>query len=112
RRRIGGLPGVAAAARGYEVTAADSFQLAEPFSVIAFPGDHTRFEAPALAQGRRLRRPDEVEVGLGLAQILNLYPGSTLAAQLPNGRELRYRVVGVVRALERQGRVAYVQAGR
>jgi ABC-type lipoprotein release transport system permease subunit len=110
--RIARLPGVEAAAARYEVNAADSFQLGEPFSVIAYPGDHTRFEAPALAQGRRLRGPDEAEVGLGLAQILNLYPGSTLAAQLPSGRELRFRVVGVVRALERQGRVVYVQARR
>jgi putative ABC transport system permease protein len=110
--RIASLPGVQAAAPRYEVNAADSFQLGEPFTVIAFPGDHTAFEAPALAQGRRARRADEVEVGLGLAQILNLYPGSTLAAQLPSGRELRFRVVGVVHALERQGRIAYVDARR
>jgi hypothetical protein len=110
--RIASLPGVAAAAPRYTVDAADSFQLGEPFTVIAFPGDHTRFEAPALAQGHRLRGPDEAEVGLGLAQILNLYPGSTLAAQLPSGRELRFRVVGVVRALERQGRVLYVHPRR
>jgi hypothetical protein len=106
------VPGVEAAAPRYDVNAADSFQLGEPFTMIAFPGDHTRFEAPALAQGRRLHAPDEAEVGLGLAQILNLYPGSTLAAQLPSGRELRFHVVGVVRALERQGRVVYVQARR
>jgi ABC-type lipoprotein release transport system permease subunit len=110
--RITHLPGVEAAAPRFEVNAADSFQLGEPFSVIAFPGDHTRFEATSLAQGKRLRGPYEAEVGLGLAQILNLYPGSTLAAQLPSGRELRFRVVGVVRALERQGRVVYVQARR
>jgi len=110
--RIARLPGVQAAAPRYDVNAADSFQLGEPFTMIAFPGDHTTFEAPALAQGRRVRGPDEVEVGLGLAQILNLYPGSTLAAQLPSGRELRFRVVGVVRALERQGRIAYAQARR
>jgi len=110
--RIAALPGVEAAAPRYEVNAADSFQLGEPFSMIAYPRDHTRFEAPALAQGRRARGPGETEVGLGLAQILNLYPGSTLAAQLPSGRELRFRVVGVVRALERQGRVVYVQSGR
>jgi putative ABC transport system permease protein len=109
---IAQLSGVQAAAPRYDVNAADSFQLGEPFSMIAFPGDHMQFEAPPLAAGRRLRGPDEAEVGLGLAQILNLYPGSTLAAQLPSGRELRVRVVGVVRALERQGRVVYVQAGR
>ena len=110
--RISRLPGVEAAAPRYDVNAADSFDLGEPFSMVAFPGDHTRFEAPALADGRRLRSPYEAEVGLGLAQILNLYPGSTLAAQLPNGRELRFRVVGVVRAFERQGRLIYVQARR
>ena len=110
--RIARLPGVQAAAPRYDVSAADSFQLGEPFTMIAYPGDHTRFEAPALAQGRRVSGPDEAEVGLGLAQILNLYPGSTLAAQLPSGRELRFRVVGVVRALERQGRVVYVRAAR
>jgi ABC-type antimicrobial peptide transport system permease subunit len=110
--RIARLPGVEAAAPRYEVNAADSFQLGEPFSMIAFPGDHTRFEAPQLAQGRRLRSTNEAEVGLGLAQILNLYPGSVLAAQLPGGRELRFRVVGVVRAFERQGRLVYVRARR
>ena len=110
--RIARLPGVQAAAPRYDVNAVDSFQLGEPFTMVAYPGDHTRFEAPALAQGRHVRRADEAEVGLGLAQILNLYPGSTLAAQLPGGSEVRFRVVGVVRALERQGRVVYVQARR
>jgi hypothetical protein len=107
--RIARLPGVEAAAPRYELSAADSFDLGEFFTLIAFPGDHTRFEAPPLAEGRRLRGPHEAEVGLGLAQVLNLSPGATLAAQLPSGREARFRVVGVVRALERQGRVAYVQ---
>ncbi len=110
--RIARLPGVEAVAPRYEVDAADSFDLGEPFSMIAYPGDHTRFEAPSLADGRRARNDHETEVGLGLAQILNLYPGSTLAAQLPDGRELRFRVVGVVRALERQGRVVYVRSRR
>ncbi len=110
--RISRLPGVAAAAPRYDVNAADSFDLGEPFSLIAFPGDHTRFEAPELDEGRHLRSPREVEVGLGLAQILNLRPGATLAAQLPSGSEVRFRVAGVVRALERQGRVAYVQPER
>jgi len=110
--RIARVPGVAAAAPRYDLDAVDSFDLGEPFTVIAFPGDHTRFEAPALAQGRRLRGPGEVEVGLGLAQILNLRPGATLAAQLPSGREVRFRVAGVVKAFERQGRVAYVRPER
>jgi ABC-type lipoprotein release transport system permease subunit len=110
--RIARLPGVEAAAPRYELNAADSFDLGEPFTLIAYPGDHTRFEAPSLAEGRRLHGPGEAEVGLGLAQILNLHPGGTLAAQLPSGREVRFRISGVVRALERQGRVAYVQPQR
>ena len=38
-------------------------------------------------------------------------PGSTLAAQLPGGDEVRFRVAGVVRALENDGRIAWVRAG-
>jgi putative ABC transport system permease protein len=110
--RIARLPGVEAAAPRYELNAADSFHLGEPFTVIAFAGDHTRFEAPSLAEGRRLRGPREAEVGLGLAQILNVQPGSTLAAQLPSGREVRFRVTGIVKAFERQGRVVYVKPQR
>jgi len=110
--RVAGLPGVEAASPRYEVNAADSFDLGELFSLIAYPGDHTRFEAPPLAEGRRIHGPDEIEVGLGLAQVLSLHPGATLAAQLPDGRETRFRVVGVVHALERQGRVAYAQPQR
>jgi ABC-type lipoprotein release transport system permease subunit len=41
-----------------------------------------------------------------------LSPGSTLAVQTPSGRELRFRVVGVVRALENDGRMAYIDARR
>lgn len=110
--RIARLPGVAAASPRFDLNAADSFDLGEFFTVIAFPGDHTRFEAPQLAEGRRLRGPAEAEVGLGLAQILNLRPGATLAAQLPSGREVRFRVSGIVKAFERQGRVVYVHPQR
>jgi ABC-type antimicrobial peptide transport system permease subunit len=106
--RVARLSGVAAAAPRYQVDAADSFALDEPFELIAFPGDHTRFEAPPLASGRRLRSDSEAEVGLGLADALGLHPGATLAAQLPSGKELRFRVVGVVRAFQDQGRLAYV----
>ena len=111
------LPAVRGAARRgatpaprYSVDAADSFRLGEPLRLVAYPGDHTRFEAPPLAAGRRLRGPDEVEVGLGLADALGLRPGSTLAAQLPGGGEVRFRVAGVVRALENDGRIAWVRA--
>jgi hypothetical protein len=103
------IPGVAAAGLRYVTDATDSFRLDRPFRVIAYPGDHTRFEAPPLASGRRLRGPHEVEVGLGLADALGLRPGSVLAAQLPSGTEARFRVVGVVRALENNGRIVWTR---
>ncbi len=106
------LPGVADAAPRYAIEAADSFRLGETVRVIAFPGDHTRFEAPPLAEGRRLRSDVEVEVGTGLADVLGLHPGSTLALQFPGGREARFRVSGLVRSLEADGRVAYVRPPR
>ena len=56
--------------------------------------------------------PDEVEVGVGLADALGLRPGSTLAAQLPGGGEVRFRVAGIVRALENDGRIAWVRPDR
>ncbi|MDQ3608690.1 MAG: ABC transporter permease, partial [Actinomycetota bacterium] len=106
------LPGVEAAAPRYELDATASFQLGQPVRLIGFEGDHVPFEAPPLADGRRLD-PDadglpEAEVGAGLAESLGLAPGSTLAVQLPTGVEERFRVVGVVRALGNEGRVAYV----
>ena len=104
------IPGVAAASPRYAVAVADSYRLSEAVTLVAYPGDHTRFEAPALAAGRRIRGPREVEVGLGMASALGLRPGSTLAVQTPSGRELRFRVVGVVRALENDGRMAYVDS--
>jgi ABC-type lipoprotein release transport system permease subunit len=104
------IRGVQAAAPRYETEAADSFSLGETVDVVAYPGDHTVFEAPPLVSGRRLRGPDQAEVGLGLAQALGLDPGSTLALQLASGRELRLRVAGVVSSLDHDGRVAYVPA--
>ena len=104
------IPGVAAAAPRYAVAVADSYRLSEALTLVAYPGDHTRFEAPALASGRRARAPGEVEVGMGMATALGLRPGSTLAVQTPSGRELRLRVTGVVRALENDGRMAYTSA--
>jgi len=105
------LPGVEAAAPRYEVQGSDSFRLGQPVRLVGYPGDHTRFEAPPLASGRRLRTDAEAEVGLGLADALGLREGSTLAVQTPGG-EVRFRVSGVVRALENQGRIAYVRPGR
>jgi ABC-type lipoprotein release transport system permease subunit len=108
--QVRAIPGVQAAAPRYELTAADSFALGETLDVIAYPADHTRFEAPPLTAGHRLTRPREAEVGAGLADALGLSPGSTLAIALPSGRELRLRVAGIVSSLDHDGRVAYVPA--
>lgn len=104
------IPGVAAASARYAIEGADSFSLGEPVRLIAYPGDHTRFEAPAPAAGRALRGPAEAEVGQGLADALGLHLSGTFAVQLASGREVRFRVVGIVRALEHDGRVAYVRS--
>jgi hypothetical protein len=106
------IPGVADASERYQADVADSFRLGEPLRMIAYPGDHTRFEAPPLDAGRRLRTDGEAEVGVGLADALGLRPGATLAVQAEGGEEVRYRVSGVVRALEHDGRVAYVRPRR
>jgi putative ABC transport system permease protein len=106
------IPGVADAGARWVVRGADSFALGEPVKLLAFEGDHTRFEDPPLAAGRRVRGDNEAEVGVGLAQALGIGPGATLAVQLPSGGEARFRVVGTVRALEEDGRVAYVHPRR
>ncbi len=87
--RVRAIHGVAAAAPRYEEEAVDSFALGETIDVIAYPGDHTTFEAPPLVAGARLRGIGQAEVGAGLADALGLTPGSTLAVQLGSGRELR-----------------------
>jgi ABC-type antimicrobial peptide transport system permease subunit len=104
------IAGVQAAAPRYQIEAVDSFSLGETIDVIAYPGDHTVFEAPQLTSGHRLRGRGEAEIGEGLAQALGLGPGQTLAMALPSGRELRLRVAGVVSSLDHDGRVAYVPA--
>ena len=106
------IPGVRDAAPRYEIDAVSSTALGSPLRLIAYPGDHTRFEAPALAEGRRVRSAGEAEVGVGLADALGLRVGSTLAVQLAAAREVRFRVVGIVRALQDEGRVAYVRPRR
>jgi hypothetical protein len=106
------LPGVADAAPRYVVQGADSFALGEPVKLVAFPGDHTRFEDPPLDAGRRIRSDREAEIGVGLAQALGIGIGSTLAVQLPGGGEARFAVVGTVRALDDNGRLAYVRPRR
>jgi ABC-type lipoprotein release transport system permease subunit len=109
---IRAVPGVRAAAPRWQLDAAASFALGEDLRLVAFPGDHVPFEAPPLATGRRLRNDGEAEVGVGLADALGLAPGGTLGVQLPNGREARFRVAGVVRALDNEGRIAYVRPAR
>jgi hypothetical protein len=106
------IPGVEAAATRASVDAVSASLLGSPLKLIAYAGDHTRFEAPPLAAGRRARGPGEAEVGLGLADALGLRPGSTLVVQPQAPREARFRVVGVVRALQDEGRVAYVAPER
>jgi hypothetical protein len=106
------LPGVADAAPRYVVQGADSFALGEPVKLVAFPGDHTRFEDPPLDAGRRIRSDREAEIGVGLAQALGIGIGSTLAVQLPGGGEARFAVVGTVRALDDNGRLASVRPRR
>jgi ABC-type lipoprotein release transport system permease subunit len=107
------IPGVQAAAVRYSADAVSAFSLGSPLKVIAYSsGDHTRFEAPPLASGRRARGPAEAEVGLGLADALGLRPGSTLVIQPLAQREVRFRVVGIVRALQDEGRVAYADPDR
>jgi ABC-type lipoprotein release transport system permease subunit len=108
--RVRALPGVLAVAPRYEVSALDSFSLGEVVETIAYPGDQTTFEDPPLIAGQPLRGADEADVGQGLAQVLGLDVGSTLALALPTGRELRLRVAGVVSSLEHDGRIAYVPA--
>ncbi len=104
------IRGVQTAAPRYEVQAADSFSLGETINVIAYPGDHTTFEAPPLSTGSRLSGTEEAEVGVGLADALGLSPGSTLGLALPSGTELRLKVSGTVSSLQHDGRVAYVPA--
>ena len=110
--RVRSVRGVADAARRYETDAADSFDLGESFRLIAFSGNGAGLEAPPLDQGRRARADDEADVGLGLAQALDLHVGGTLAAQLPSGREIRFRVVGILDALRNEGLLAYVRPRR
>ena len=105
-------PGVATASPRYVVLGADSFQLGESLKLVAYPGDHTPFEDPPLASGRRVHSTSEAEVGTGIADALGLHPGGALAIELPNGREVRFRVVGLVRAFDNDGRVVYTQPRR
>ena len=105
------LAGVEEASPRYVVEAADSFRLAESFRLIAYPGDLSEWERPPLDEGRLPHGEREVAIGAGLATALGARPGATLAALLPSGAEVRFRVAGVVRALENDGRVAFAKPG-
>jgi ABC-type antimicrobial peptide transport system permease subunit len=105
------VPGVQAVSERYQVDGVDTFSLGSPVRLIAYPGDHTRFEAPPLASGRRVRAASEAEVGQGLADALGLDVGATLAVELQGG-EAHFRVVGIDRALDNEGRIAYVEPPR
>jgi hypothetical protein len=99
------LPGVADAAPRYVAEGADSFALGEPVKLVAFPGDHTRFEDPPLDTGagyvaatrRRSASASRRRWASGSAR--------PWLVQLPGGGEARFRVVGTVRALDDSGRV-------
>jgi ABC-type antimicrobial peptide transport system permease subunit len=106
--RVRRIPGVLAASPRYDVQAVDSFSLGETIDVVAYPRDHTEFEAPQLTVGRRLRGNGQAEVGEGLANALGLSPGGVLGLALPSGAELRLRVSGIVSSLDHDGRVAYI----
>lgn len=111
-QQITALPGVAAATPFASVEVADSFALDEPFTLDVFGAPPQQYEAPPLVAGHLPQHEDEAEVGVGLADALGLHPGSVLAAQLPTGQEVRFRVAAIVQALEDQGRVAYVESPR
>jgi ABC-type antimicrobial peptide transport system permease subunit len=107
---ISRLPGVEAAEPRYDVRAVDGYDLGDIVDVIAYPHDHTLFEAPPLASGGRLHGDGEAEVGVGLANALGLSPGSQLLLELPSGKQLSLRVSGTVSSLDFDGLVAYVPA--
>jgi len=71
---VAAVEGVEAAAPRYVVDGIDSFDLGQRVRLIAVAGDHTRFEAPPLADGRRLASDGEAEVGLGLGEALGVRP--------------------------------------
>ena len=113
RGRARRIPGVDAVGQRYSIDAADSFRLGEPVRLVAYPGDHTDFEDPPLAEGRRIRGPNEVEVGVG-------HGGRARAAararcsrrRSRTAARSRFRVSGIVRALENDGRIAWVEPDR
>ncbi|HEX8207128.1 MAG TPA: FtsX-like permease family protein [Solirubrobacteraceae bacterium] len=106
------IPGVEAAAERLSIEASAAFSLGQQLRLVGFDAGNENFEAPPLAEGRRRKAIDEAEVGVGLADALGLRPGSRLVVALPGGAEGRFRVTGIVRALENDGRVAYVRDER
>ena len=108
--RVRAISGVQAAAPRYEVQAVDSFSLGETIDVIAYPGNHTIFEAPPLTSGRRLRGERSGRGRSGTRRRPRPQPGLDARDRTPTGRELRLRVAGVVSSLDHDGRVAYIPA--
>jgi hypothetical protein len=106
------IDGVEDAAPRWQTEASAAYALGQPLRLVAFPRGAEDFEAPPLAEGRRRRGANEAEVGSGLADALGLRPGGTLAVALPTGGEARFRVSGIVRSLENEGRTAYVRSER
>jgi ABC-type antimicrobial peptide transport system permease subunit len=111
-RDVERIPGVEKAAERTSVEASAAFSLGQPLRLVGFERGADDFESPPLAEGRRRRADDEAEVGVGLADALGLRPGSPLVVALPGGREGRFRVTGLVRALDNDGRIAYVREER
>jgi ABC-type antimicrobial peptide transport system permease subunit len=109
-QRVKRTAGVQAVAPRYEQQAVDSYDLGETIDVVGYPGNATTFEAPPLTAGHRPNKPNEAEVGQGLADALGLSPGSELAIEMPTGKELRLTVSGVVGSFDHDGRIAYVPA--
>jgi ABC-type antimicrobial peptide transport system permease subunit len=109
RSAAAAVPGVAAVADRIALDAVSAGGTGTPLEVVAYRRDHTAFEAPPLLEGRRATGAREAEVGRGLADVLGLGVGSTLAVLLPSGREARFRVAGILGALQDDGRVAYVR---
>ena len=105
------VPGVGAAAQRSQPTSPTRTSSASrsSWSPTAATGCGSRRRSSRPAGGHPAGRS---RVGQGLASALGLQPGTPLVTQFANGGEARFRVVGIVRAFDNDGRIAYVQPGR
>ena len=106
------LPGVAAVGERYSVDAADSFRLGEPVRLVAYPGDHTRVRGAAARRGAADPR---AERGRGRRRDgRRARAASRVGARGAVARRRRGALPrrGIVRALENDGRIAWVQPER